>query len=325
MPANDIQEQLDKYLADAHSIEEQALIQMRLAPGLAGSEPLERAFREHLTETERHEQLVRERMEARSASPSRFKDLVMKAGGAGFALFAKSQPDTPGKLVAHAYSYEHLELASYELLLRVAERAGDRQTAETARTIRDEERAMAQRLAGSFDVAVTASLDAVKRDDLEALLGSYLADAHAIENQAIGLLERAADIGGDERMTRLYAEHLDETMRQQELVEERLRAHGRGPSRFKDTAMKAGAINWATFFSGQPDTPGKLAAFAYAFEHLEIGGYEQLKRVAERAGDPQTVAAAEQILGQERAAAEKLAASFDHATELALEAQRVSR
>ena len=30
-----------------------------------------------------------------------------------------------------------------------------------------------------------------------------------------------------------------------------------------------------------PDTPGKLAAFVYAFEHLEIGGYEQLARVAQ--------------------------------------------
>src|SRR3954447_9470513 len=325
MPASDINEQLDKYLADAHSIEEQALIQMRLAPRLAGSRALADAFRRHLTETERHERLVRERMQARGSSPSRFKDIVMKAGGAGFALFAKSQPDTPGKLTAHAYSYEHLELASYELLLRVAERAGDQQTADMARTFRDEERAMADRLAGSFDIAVAASLDAVSDDDIESHLGSYLADAHAIENQAIGLLKRATDIGGDEQMTRLYAEHLDETLRQQELVEERLRAHGRGPSRFKDTAMKAGAINWGTFFAGQPDTPGKLAAFAYAFEHLEIGGYEQLKRVAERAGDPQTVTAAEQILGQERAAAEKLAASFDHATELALEAQGLSR
>ena len=325
MPTNDLNEQLDKYLADAHSIEEQALIQMRLAPRLAGSEPLASAFREHLVETERHEQLVRELIQARGATPSRFKDLVMKAGGAGFALFAKSQPDTPGKLVAHAYSYEHLELASYELLLRVADRAGDQQTAEMARTIRDEERAMAERLARSFDVAVTASLDAVKREDLDALVGSYLADAHAIENQAIGLLKRATDIGGDERMTSLYAEHLDETMRQQEMVEERLRAHGRGPSRFKDTAMKAGAINWGTFFTGQPDTPGKLAAFAYAFEHLEIGGYEQLLRVAARAEDQETVTAVEQILGQERAAAEKLAGSFDHATELSLEAQGVSR
>src|SRR5215207_1420247 len=157
MPDRDINEQLDKYLADAHSIEEQALIQMRLAPRLAGRPPLSDVFRAHLAETERHERLVRERLEARGASPSRFKDLVMKAGGAGFALFAKSQPDTPGKLTAHAYSYEHLELASYELLLRVAERAGDQQTAEVARGIRDEERSMAQRLGELFDVAVDAS------------------------------------------------------------------------------------------------------------------------------------------------------------------------
>ena len=33
----------------------------------------------------------------------------MRVGGACFLLFARAQPDTPGKLVAHAYSYEHLE------------------------------------------------------------------------------------------------------------------------------------------------------------------------------------------------------------------------
>jgi Domain of unknown function (DUF892) len=64
----------------------------------------------------------------------------MKVGGAGFVLFAKSQPDTPGKLTANAYSFEHLELASYELLLRAAERAGDAETAEVARRIRDRRR-----------------------------------------------------------------------------------------------------------------------------------------------------------------------------------------
>src|SRR3954468_18734739 len=325
MPASDINEQLDKYLADTHSIEEQALIQMRLAPRLAGTQALSEAFHQHLTETERHERLVRERLEARGASPSRFKDLVMKAGGAGFALFAKSQPDTPGKLTAHAYSYEHLELASYELLLRVAERAGDQETADMARRIRDEEQAMAERLAGSFDIAVDASLEAVAGGDLESHLASYLADAHAIESQAIGLLERATDVAGDEELARAYAEHLEETRRHQELIEERLRAHGRGPSRFKDAAMRAGAINWSTFFKGHPDTPGKLAAFAYAFEHLEIGGYEHLLRVARRAGDQETVAAVEEILGQERAAADTLAASFDRAAEVALEEQGTTR
>src|SRR2546423_2950892 len=153
-----IDEQLVKYLTDAHSIEIQALAQLKAAPDIAGDEQLARIFREHLEETERQEELVRARLEAHGESPSRLKDAVMGVGGTAFVLFAKSQPDTPGKLAAHAYSYEHLELAGYGLLSRVAERAGDEETARAARRIAAEERAMAQRLADSFDAAVDASL-----------------------------------------------------------------------------------------------------------------------------------------------------------------------
>jgi hypothetical protein len=46
--------------------------------------------------------------------------------------------------------------------------------------------------------------------------------------------------------------------------------------------MRLGALNWGGFFAVQPDTRAKLAGFAYAFEHLEIGAYELLRRVAQR-------------------------------------------
>src|SRR4051812_17781313 len=117
-----IDEQLVRYLTDAHSIEEQALAQLRTAPDIAGDPQLAEIFRTHLAETEGQERLVRERLEARGGSPSKLKDAAMAAGGKGFILFARSQQDTPGKLAAHAFSYEHLELAGYELLMRVAER-----------------------------------------------------------------------------------------------------------------------------------------------------------------------------------------------------------
>ena len=122
---DDIHEQLTKYLTDAHSIEVQALAQLRTAPDLAGDPELAKNFREHLRETEGHERLVREALEARGEKPSRTKDVVMAVGGKGFLLFARLQPDTPGKLLAHALSYEGLELASYELLHEVATRADD--------------------------------------------------------------------------------------------------------------------------------------------------------------------------------------------------------
>ena len=311
-------EQLIKYLTDAHSIEEQALAQLRMAPRMAGDRELADAFRDHLTETEGQERRIRERLEAHDATPSKVKDVVMQAGGVGFALFAKFQPDTPGKLTAHAYSYEHLELASYELLLRVAERAGDEETAAVAREIREQERAMGERLALSFDRAAQASLAGKGSADPREDLVKYLADAHAIEAQAIHLLERAVKIAGDEELESGYREHLEETREQQRLVEQRLQAIGGSPNKLKDAAMRLGALNWGVFFSSHPDTPGKLAAFAYAFEHLEIGGYELLGRVAVRAKDEETTRMAISIAAQERAAAARIAGSWDRAVDASL-------
>ena len=152
----------------------------------------------------------------------------------------------------------------------------------------------------------------------------YLADAHAIEEQSIALLDRAPEIGGAGTLTRIYEEHLDETREHQELVAERLHALGGDPSTLKDALLRLGALNWGAFFQGHPDTPGKLAAFAYAFEHLEIGGYEQLKRVAVWAADGETATTAARILEEERTAAERIAGAFDEAAAAALEAQGVS-
>src|SRR4051812_28249497 len=280
MAADTLDEQLVKYLTDAHSIEEQALAQMRSAPDLADDQALATAFKEHEAETERHEQLVRERLEARGAKPSRLKDAVMALGGKGFVLFARSQPDTDGKLATHAISYEHLELASYELLMRVAERAGDSETAAAARSIRDEERAMAERLEASFDGTVAASLERHPRDDLDTLVDKYLADAHAIEAQAEQLLSKAPSIGGDDpELARLYEEHLDETREHKRLVEARLDARGSSPSRLQDAAMRLGALNWGGFFAAQPGTPGQLLAVPDAVEPPENGGFQDPERV----------------------------------------------
>jgi ferritin-like metal-binding protein YciE len=316
-----IDEQLNKYLADAHSIEEQALAQLRAAPEIAGDPELSRVFEEHLKETEEQERLVRERLEARDGRPSRVKDAVMALGGKGFILFARSQPDTPGKLVTHAYSYEHLELGGYELLRRVAARAGDSETEQMADRIAAEERSMAERLAVNFDRAADASLPHPgKPEEIERKLVKYLADAHALENQAIQLLERGPKIAGDPELARIYEEHLRETHEHQHLVEQRLEAHDAGPNPIKDAAMRLGALNWGAFFQAHPDTPGKLACFAFAFEHLEIAGYEQLRHVAERAGDTQTVDVVNRIVGEEREAAGKIAGQFDRAAEASLDA-----
>ena len=318
-----IHEQLIKHLTDVHSIEEQALTQMRQAPEIAGDPELGAAFERHLTETERQESLVRARLEALGAEPSALKDLAGKAGGVGMLLFARFNPDTPGKLVNHAFSYEHMELAAYELLARVAERAGDSETVAMAHEIAAEEREMAQRLEANFDRAVAASLRDQDPDDLDAQLDSYLADAHAIEKQAISLLEGAPKIIEEPRIAALFERHLEETREQQRRVEQRLQARGSSPSKIKDIGMRLGGFSIGGFFGAQPDTSAKLTGFAFAFEHLEIAAYEQLKRVAERAGDGETVRLAEEIADEERATAARIAEHWDAAVDAALTEQGI--
>jgi ferritin-like metal-binding protein YciE len=322
MPGS-VEEQLVKHLTDVHSIELQALRQMESAPKIAGDPELAEAFSRHFVETEEQERRVRERLTAHGAEPSKLKDVVAWAGGAGMILFARSQPDTPGKLVAHAFSYEHMELAAYELLALVAERAGDPDTAVVARSIAEQESAMAGRLADNFDRAVDASLREVGANDLGEQLDKYLADAHAIEAQSIQLLESGPKIAGDPALAELLSTHLAETRAQQETLEERLDARGGSPSAIKDAVLRIGGLNLGGFFAAQPDTPAKLAGFAFAFEHLEIASYEQLKRVAQRAGDEDTVRAADRILIEERAAADGIRAEFGPAVDAALAAQGV--
>jgi ferritin-like metal-binding protein YciE len=313
-----IDEQLIKHLTDAHSIEEQALIQMRRAPGLAGDPRLAEAFEPHIPETEAHERRVRERLDALLAEPSTLKDLAGKAGGVGMAWFARLNPDTPGKLTAHAYSYEHMELAAYELLDLIARRAEDGRTAAMARETAAEEAAMAERLEDRFDVAVDVSLRELGRDDLGEQLDKYIVDAHAIEKQALSLLEGGPKIAGDAELARLFEEHLAETREHERRLTERLEARGARPSGAQDAALRVAGFGAGGFFGAQPDTPAKLTGFAFAFEHIECASYELLWRAAERAKDAATAEVAVTILAEERAMGARLRAHFQAAVDATL-------
>src|SRR5215216_831348 len=233
-------EQITKYLTDVHSIEVQALAQMRVAPRLAGDPELGRIFREHLRETEEHGRLVREELERRGQRPSKVKDAAGRAGGWGMILFARLNPDTPGKLAMHAHSYAHMERAAYELLRRIAERAGDEPVRAMAESIAGQERARADRLAERWDEAVAASLREKGAEDLSGDVVKYLRDAHALEAQAAQMLETGPKLAEFDALATVFREHLEQTREHQRLVEERLGELDSGPSRFQSGMMRLG-------------------------------------------------------------------------------------
>ncbi len=304
-----IDDQLTKYLTDVHSIEVQALAQLETAPDIAGDERLAAAFREHLEETREHERLVREQLEARGGT-STLKDLAGRVGGWAMIVFARLNPDTPGKLTAHAFSYEHMELAAYEpspaprsvptttrwstWLSASRLRSGRWPSASRRASIRPSRRPRGTRTPTTSVRSWSPTWPTLTPSRPRRSRSS----------------RRDRRIAGFEALAQIFREHLEETREQQRLVEERLSAHGAAPSRLKSTGMRIGGLNVAAFFAAQPDTPAKLAGFAFAFEHLEIAAYELLRRIADRADDPETVAVAERILVEERRAAERIAETW---------------
>jgi ferritin-like metal-binding protein YciE len=59
--------------------------------------------------------------------------------------------DKAGRNARDGFATEHMEIASYQLLERVAKRAGDKKTAAVARQNREEEEAMARSIASKWN------------------------------------------------------------------------------------------------------------------------------------------------------------------------------
>jgi ferritin-like metal-binding protein YciE len=154
--AESIQEQLVTYLKDAHALEQMSL-QMTQAAAKATDDPqLHDLFEHHHEETQ--ERLARERIEAHGEGTSTLKDIGAKLAAIGKGVTGMAPSDTPGRLVRDGYVQEHTEVAAYELLRRVAERAGDAETAEVGRRILENERQTADKIAGMWDHATDLSL-----------------------------------------------------------------------------------------------------------------------------------------------------------------------
>ena len=153
--------------------------------------------------------------------------------------------------------------------------------------------------------------------DWKADLVTHLQDAHAMEQKSLQTLRAAVAVAGDPQLESLYQGHVVETKRHLELLEERLGAHNSSRSLLKDLGGRLAAVGVGAGLIVQPDTPAKLLAVAYGFEHFEIASYELLRRVAERADDTDAVEMVDKILVNERQAAEKLAASYDLALDRA--------
>lgn len=112
-----------------------------------------------------------------------------------------------------------------------------------------------------------------------------LRNQHAVENQAIELLER--QIGRLENYPELsdrMREHIAESKMQIQRIDELLSATGTSASSLKDTAMSLLGNLMAIGHAPAPDEVVKNTLANYAFEHYEIASYMTLLTLADEAG-----------------------------------------
>jgi ferritin-like metal-binding protein YciE len=146
-----VQQKLVDYVEDAHAMERNVSTMLTSMISTTDDPEIKKLLEDHKRQTEEHERRLRERLDAMGASTSTIKEM----GGLGAALFKRvgdiARADKHAKNARDGYVTEHMEIAAYELLERLAKRAGDEETAEVARQNRSDEQAMAKKIESNWD------------------------------------------------------------------------------------------------------------------------------------------------------------------------------
>jgi ferritin-like metal-binding protein YciE len=159
-----------------------------------------------------------------------------------------------------------------------------------------------------------------QQDKLRAKLVEYVQNAHAMEQNVLLMLDSIILTTKDAELAAMFEEHKVETRRHERRLNERLRALG-GPS-LTSTVKDLGAIAAAQVKGiadlWRTDKAVRNARDAFVTEHMEIAAYEVLERLAERAGDAQTVEVARQNRADEEAMAQKINSNWEKFLDLTL-------
>lgn len=158
MADTDLQDKLNDHLKDAQAMEQSVKRMLDSMISTTDDPEIKGELEHHREETERHEKLVAERLEARGEGSSSLKEAIGIGGALLKGLGDKARSDKPAQNARDGYVTEHLEIAAYEMLQRIAERAGDEATVEVCRRNIADERAMADKIEHNWDKFVELDL-----------------------------------------------------------------------------------------------------------------------------------------------------------------------
>jgi ferritin-like metal-binding protein YciE len=154
-----LKEQLVKHIGEAHAMEQNVIRMLDSMIATTEDPEIVEALRLHRVESEEHRDRMARRLEAHGESPSVVKDVGGIVGGLMKGVVDIARGEKAGRNARDGYATEHLEIASYQLLERVARLAGDEETVEAAAENRADEERMAKLIDERWDRFAELSLD----------------------------------------------------------------------------------------------------------------------------------------------------------------------
>lgn len=150
MPTSD--ETFMSWLRDAHAMEEQAeQVLSSLARRIDDYPELKSQIERHLEVTRKQGERLRGCIERRKGAPSAVKGTMARMLGVAQGLSGLFVGDEVVKGMLATYTFEHMEIASYRILVAAAGKVGDSETKKVLEEILREEEEMAKWLEQHFD------------------------------------------------------------------------------------------------------------------------------------------------------------------------------
>jgi len=150
--------QLIKHIDEAHALEQNVLQMLDGMISTTDDPEILDALEHHRLQTQNHADRMAQRLEAHDTAPSTVKQVGGVLGALAKLPLDFVRGEKAGRNARDGYATEHLEIASYELLRRIARMAGDEETAAAAAEIIAEEQAMAKVIEEHWDKFVELSL-----------------------------------------------------------------------------------------------------------------------------------------------------------------------
>lgn len=153
------EENLMDWLRDAHAMEQQAEQMLTAqAQRIEHYGALKARIEQHIQETRRQAEQIEACIERRGGTTSSMKDLGGKSMALAQGMSGIFASDEVVKGALASYTFEHMEIASYQVLAATAGMLGDHETKQVCEAILREEQAMADWLKENLDSVATQFL-----------------------------------------------------------------------------------------------------------------------------------------------------------------------